>query len=277
MSFVTYESLGQCGRLGNQLFQLAATIGHGQKYGLEVRIPKRERFFDDKGVGVGPVEYLTYGMDTSIDYLPEKYELHNKYAETSFGYNEIPKLEGNVSLAGYFQSYKYFSDYEDLVKKTFLRFNTSVQSQINDVATQLPYNKPLTAIHVRRGDYVQKQDYHTVLPLTYYEAAKKEIGNNQSWNSESGGQNYVVFSDDIKWCKKNFPEDHYFVESGNPFVDLGVMSCCDNFIIANSSFSWWGAWLSYNENKRIVAPKNWFGPAYKISTQDLIPKSWIQL
>lgn len=272
MGFVTFEKLGTFGSLGNQMFQLAATITMGQLYTLPVKIPKRSGYFEETYGRF--VDYIDTGLDLKLDYLAPEDKTLFKYGEnwtlSPFGFP--------ISLEGYFQSEFYFSSSKELIKQKFTAFKPEIQSQITSISTQLPYNKPLTAIHVRRGDYVNKQDYHTLLPPSYYEAAKKEIGDNQSWDGSSGGQNYVVFSDDLPWCRANFSDDHFFVESGNPFVDLGVMIACDNFIIANSSFSWWGAWLAWNENKKIVAPKQWFGPKNRhLSTKDLIPSSWLQI
>jgi hypothetical protein len=82
---------------------------------------------------------------------------------------------------------------------------------------------------------------------------------------------YIVFSDDIDWCKKNLPflDEKIFIEGNDDFFDLYLMSKCQNNIIANSSFSWWGAWLNKSENKKVMSPKNWFGQSYKHNTKDL--------
>lgn len=267
---ITFEKLGLFGSLGNQMFQLAATLSLGRDLEMEVVIPRRGNYFEASYERI--VNYIDEGLNLDLNYLESSDEISNTVNEECFNYFDIKKEidnTKNTSIEGYFQSYKYFQHNDDLIKSKFLNFKPIIQSKTNEIAVQLPYNKELTAIHVRRGDYVDKQDYHTLLPISYYEAAKKEIGENQS---------YVVFSDDIDWCKSNFSDDHFFIESGNAFADLGLMACCDNFIIANSSFSWWGAWLAWNNKKKVIAPKNWFGPRNKnLSTKDLIPELWIQL
>jgi hypothetical protein len=266
--FVTFEKLGFFGSLGNQMFQLAATISYGADNELEVIIPYRESFFEES---YGRrVDYIDTGFDLNLKYLSDPPKIDVKLEEKAFQYSPLKEIcDQNVSLEGYFQSYKYFQNNNDLIQTIFTNFSKETRDGVSMIATQLPYNKSLTAIHVRRGDYVNKQDYHTLLNLDYYEAAKKEIGENQE---------YIVFSDDIPWCKDNFDSSHWFIDSGDPFVDLGVMTCCDNFIIANSSFSWWGAWLSFNPNKKVVVPKKWFGPKNNhLSTEDLILPNWIQI
>jgi hypothetical protein len=89
---------------------------------------------------------------------------------------------------------------------------------------------------------------------------------------------FLVFSDDIQWCKENFKGDNFhFIEGEKDYVDLYLMSLCNNNIIANSSFSWWGAWLNNTPNKKVIAPKQWFGKAKQLNTKDLIPETWIIL
>lgn len=267
MAFITFEKLGRFGSLGNQMFQLAATLSFAKDLDCPVRIPKNEGYFEETYGRF--VDYIDSGLYLGLEYLGPEHKMGYIWREGSWLESTNSPESPILSLEGYFQSERFFKHNAGLIKQKFTAFKPEIQSKISEIATQLPHNKELTAIHVRRGDYLQKQEYHTVLPITYYEAAKKQIGENQ---------HYVVFSDDLSWCKDNFSDDHFFVESGNPFVDLGVMICCDNFIIANSSFSWWGAWLAWSESKKIIAPKQWFGPRNShLSTKELIPESWIQI
>ena len=93
-----------------------------------------------------------------------------------------------------------------------------------------------------------------------------------------GDITYLIFSNDIEWCKKNFIGNQFiFIEGEKDYIDLWLMSLCKNNIIANSSFSWWGAWLNTNSDKKVITPKNWFGPAINHSTQDLIPEKWFMI
>jgi len=121
-----------------------------------------------------------------------------------------------------------------------------------------------TSLHVRRTDYVQKAGFHPPCSMEYYEKALSIIEGN-----------VLVFSDDLDWCKETFLGDRFTFISGNrDYQDLFLMSMCKNNIIANSSFSWWGAWLNTNLNKKVIAPKKWFGPHLKESSDDIYPNTW---
>ena len=130
------------------------------------------------------------------------------------------------------------------------------------------------ALHVRRTDYVRNQSNHNVLSLEYYEEALKQFDDDR---------NVIVFSDEPEWCHKQslFDSDRFIIsENEDNRVDLCLMSMCDDFIVANSSYSWWGAWLSSNKNKKVIAPAQWFGKTGYTkdhNTKDLIPDDWIKI
>jgi hypothetical protein len=128
-------------------------------------------------------------------------------------------------------------------------------------------------MHIRRGDYVDLQNHHPLQPIEYYQKSVNIIGKNM---------HYLVFSNDIEWCKLNLTKDSLgvknivYVENMKPYEDLLLMQQCNHNIIANSSFSWWGAWLNSNDNKKVIAPKLWFGPAYKdFNSPDNYCNEWI--
>ena len=127
------------------------------------------------------------------------------------------------------------------------------------------------ALHVRRGDYIKNAENHFNLPRAYYEAALSKFDANR---------NVIVFSDDPVWChdEGTFVDDRFIIsENEDNRVDLCLMSLCDDFIIANSSYSWWGAWLSTNKDKTVIAPAQWFGKTGYTkdhNTKDLIPNDW---
>jgi hypothetical protein len=129
------------------------------------------------------------------------------------------------------------------------------------------YDKKTCSIHVRRGDYVKLAQHHPPLELEYYNRAMALIDSDY----------YLVFSDDIKWCKNNIVgENLIYVTNTRDYIDLIMMTLCDNNIIANSSFSWWGAWLNTTPNAKVIAPKKWFGEAKSgINTNDMIPDKWM--
>jgi hypothetical protein len=126
------------------------------------------------------------------------------------------------------------------------------------------------SIHVRRGDYIGLQNFHPVQPVSYYEEAVKIVGDDK---------HFLIFSDDINWCKENFTflKNKTFVLNNLDYEDLYLMSMCKNNIISNSTFSWWGAWLNRNENKQVIIPSKWFGISYShLNTNDLYCEGWIK-
>ena len=185
----------------------------------------------------------------------------NIYNEPSHGYNAIPYRDGIV-LNGHFQSEKYLD--RNLILDLF---------EIDDISQKYIHAKygsdftDVTALHVRRGDYVQKSDRHPLMDIHYYESALRLIPSTKQ---------VFVFSDDIEWCKRNIVfENITYIENEPDYIDLWIMSMCNNNIIANSTFSWWAGWLNQHTNKIVVAPKIWFGAVKQLDTKDLIPKEWI--
>jgi hypothetical protein len=125
-------------------------------------------------------------------------------------------------------------------------------------------------IHVRRGDYLKFPDIHPTQPIEYYNQAMELIP----------AKKFLIFSDDVSWCRQNFKGDRFTVtDEASMEVDFRMMTACNYFIIANSSFSWWAAWLSEHEDKVVVSPKKWFGKEIEKSSPiiDLIPPEWIKI
>lgn len=234
------------GRLGNQMFQIAATIGIATKNEHHWAFPK----WSYGNAFATPLNTPTQPFKRLI--LPRIFtEPHFHYSEI-----ELPK-DKDYDLVGYFQSPKYFEHCERLIKKYF---TFSIQYQPNNY----------TSIHVRRGDYVNKVNYHPLLPMAYYKQAM----------SHFSGSTFMIFSDDIEWCKKQdwFGEKVLFSPyQKDEVADLSLMASCENHIIANSSFSWWGAYLGQNPDKKVIAPSLWFGQKLPHDTKDLIPETWIRI
>ena len=130
------------------------------------------------------------------------------------------------------------------------------------------------ALHIRRTDYIANSENHFNLSLEYYADALKYFDDDR---------NVIVFSDDPKWCNDQtlFSTDRFMIsENTDNRVDLCLMSLCNDFIIANSTFSWWGAWLSSNQNKKVISPNQWFGKigyTKNHDTKDLIPNEWTRI
>ena len=192
----------------------------------------------------------------------------------------------NVNLHDYFQTEKYFKNIEDTIRYDFT-FKKEVVDTCKDFLSTLPEEKIF--MHVRRGDYVNHPDQHPALPISYYEEGYKKFDN----------PTVLVFSDDLEWVKQQefFQGDNFLISEfdvrydhlsdnidgqGNsliPFYDLYMMTQCNGAVIANSSMSWWGAWLQKNTTLPIVAPTPWFGTTalQNIDPKDLIPDDWTQL
>lgn len=221
---IIFTKLGQYGRLGNQLFQIASTMGIAKRNGTSFKFPywTYTKFFKKE---------LPW-LDNS-DLSPRL----RIYKEKSTNYYDID-LDNywDWDLEGYFQSHKYFDD-------DYVRYYLDFAYPKETI--------PVTSIHIRRTDYTKLQHIYFNLTMDYYTKAMELFPSNTK---------YMVFSDDISWCKECFGKSDnmlMYSEGRDAIDDLWLMSCCENNIIANSSFSWWGAYLNPNKNKVVVAPSTW--------------------
>ncbi len=189
------------------------------------------------------------------------------------GINEVPQ---DCCLAGYWQSEKYFQDQAPTIRVDFA-FKAPMSGENQEIADRIAQGKAVS-VHVRRGDFVsnpKSNAIHGVCPVDYYRAAIRYMAE----HIES--PDFFVFSDDMAWVKDqlklDFPwqavEHNQGAESYN---DMRLMSLCQHHIIANSSFSWWGAWLAVNPSKIVIAPRRWFLNA-RHDDSDLIPHAWIRI
>lgn len=191
--------------------------------------------------------------------------------------SEILSLKKKSIIEGYWQSEKYFWNIKDVLIKDLTLKNTSSYENI-EVAKKISESNAVS-LHVRRGDYISNSLFSEVIgacSLDYYKNAINKI------ITEIENPTFFVFSDDIAWVKDNFGFITYkiiYVENNNElncYEDIRLMSLCKHNIIANSSFSWWGAWLNSNKEKIVVAPQKWFNDS-RITNPDLIPENWIKL
>lgn len=192
--------------------------------------------------------------------------------------SDILNLRGDLYLSGTWQSYKYFEQIEKIVRTDF-EFSVSMSPLASELSEKIKQVNSV-CLNVRRTDYVSVASTAQtmgVISLEYYKMALQLM-------KESIGDFCVfIFSDDIEWCKKNMDfieQPICFVEhryAGWKFSDyLQLMKCCRHYIIPNSTFAWWGAWLNSNAEKMVIAPKQWMNDPY-INTHDLIPDTWIRL
>ena len=224
-------------RLGNQLFQIASLMGLAHKTGFQPVIPdiwKYKEYFPACEKWLGNFQSKLIVRIPSFHFV---------------GFDNI--TYDNIMLDGYLQSYKYFDFIKDYIQVLF-------QLKENEFKYDIPY----TSIHIRRGDYLKYPDHHPVLSLDYYNRAIENIGINQD---------FVICTDDKPYCQElinqnKFASKNMFISDGkDEITDFSTMTICKNNIIANSSFSWWAAYLNRNKNRKVISPnpnKNWFGPAY---------------
>jgi hypothetical protein len=237
------------GRLGNNLFQTAAIVGYAEKHGVDWAVPAG---YHHKNI------YIQFPKVASKATFNRP--RWHKYEEINCQYNEIPFIPEGQILRGFFQTELYFKHCRDKILDLF-----------NFQYSPLDY----VSIHVRRGDYLEYPANFPTITETYLKPAMKHFE----------GKKFLVFSDDIQWCKDTFATTYpgvyfEFCDYGNEYEQLSLMSSCEHNIIANSSFSWWGAWANKNTDKIVISPskETWFGPnSQQNETTHLIPEGWIQI
>jgi hypothetical protein len=254
--FVTFP-LGELGQLGNQLFQIAATIGIARRNGCSCVFPRwpYARHFEFPIPQAHPIRHM------------------QRRSPLSFRYEEIT-IDRATELWGFFQSEQYFAHCADEVRHYFTPHHAVVQLLERGFGDLLKTNT--CSVHVRRTDYLEHPEFCDLSATDYYERAMLEF---------DSGTTFVIFSDDIPWCKERFRGRPFvFVEALSPIEDLFLMARCKAHIIANSTFSWWGAWLDPAPDKIVIAPARWFAEAradssdgHHYDTRDLIPQTWIKI
>lgn len=198
-----------------------------------------------------------YQEDVKKGYQPEVFEQREAY------------------ISGYWQCERYFAGYRNDILNMFRFPEEKANKECKRIGEQIREDRSAVALHVRRGDYLSEKYesvYRDVCTLTYY---RKAI---EAMYRENSNCHFYIFSDDISWCKRTFGEENFFYVSCNygtdSAFDIWLMSLCKSNIVANSSFSWWGAWLNRNPNKLVMAPERWF---HHIETADQICGDWIKV
>lgn len=276
------------GGLGNQMFQYAA--GRRAAYVNDTSLKLDITGYENQ-VGITPREYMldifniqeNFASKDEIRKLKKssfilRFFKKNTYVkEKHFHFDQnILDINDNSYLEGYWVSEKYFKDIEKIIREDFtFKYPLDKKSQL---ITDKIKNSNSISIHIRRGDYVsdlKTTKIHGICSSEYYEKAISAIKNRVKKPV------FYIFSDDLQWTKQNirleFPcvyVDHNLGKKD--YEDMRLMSECKHNIIANSSFSWWGAWLNKNKNKIVIAPRRFFRKS-SINTKDLIPKSWIRI
>jgi hypothetical protein len=249
-----------CGGLGNMMFQIATGYSISLDEGSEFIIDETEHFNSHQ-----PLSKYKNTIFKNLKFSQDKI-LFEIYNDGNFHYSKIPKFNKNIKLSGFFQSEKYFKKNKEKIFSLY-EISDEIKNKLQRIYGNVLKNKTCS-LHVRRGDYVHLNDYHPILPFEYYKKAYDIIGEDFT---------YLIFSNDIEYCKDKFEyiENKIFIENLEDYEDLYLMTLCNNNIIANSTFSWWGAWLNKNVN-RVIAPSKWFGPKLQLhNTKDIYAKNWI--
>lgn len=285
------------GGLGNQMFQYAAAkslaLKHRTPLFLDLshlldKTPRANFTPREFGLEIFNGSYAIADQQVLEKFFPKNIltKIKRKLGKETFHYYYEPcfhfdpdfnVLTSNCYLEGYFQSEKYFSDYKKIIQQDFT-LSMPLTGKIRTLLLNLS-NEQSVCLHIRRGDlnfnsFLQAE--HGLLSLEYYYNGIKEI------KKKHAHIHIYVFSDDIEWCFTNlkfddpvtFVEREYAGETNATYLQL--MQTCSHFVISNSTFGWWAAWLGNKEEKMVVAPLQWFKTSTK-NTKDILPDSWIKL
>jgi hypothetical protein len=274
------------GGLGNQLFQYAAGRQLAEKHQTTLKLDienfKRDKRREYSLHHFNIKEIFCTAFDKAIIKGKERIRklLNNDgpgaiYTEQNLSFdNKMAGLGNNMYLDGYWGNEKYFTSIENIIRNEFTVARPP--GGINELYLQKIRSANSVAIHIRRGDYVSDKEtnaVHGVCSIAYYQEAIAQL------SAKTSNPSFFIFSDDIPWVKANlaiskFPVDYVEHNNNHAHEDLRLMYSCKHNIIANSSFSWWGAWLNNNPGKIIIAPEKWNNiPGSKTE----LPDQWVQL
>jgi hypothetical protein len=250
---ISCQAIGTNGRFGNQMFQYATLYALGKELHYEIGVPYNQRNQNDKLDFCLPDVFDLSASNSSQNFMS------SMYIEPHFNYDaNIHNIPDNCNIRGYFQTEKYFKKYKkDLINKEF-KFKQSIETQANELFAGK--NSELVSLHMRLGDYLNVPECHPICSIEYYKEALKLIPSDVQ---------IILFSDDYGVANniiKDLGRHVMMYGSNDKFLDMCLMTKCEYHIIANSSFSWWGSWLS--NSKKTIAPKQWFGSSPNM------PKNW---
>jgi hypothetical protein len=280
------------GGLGNQLFQIFTVISYAIKYKHMFKFIGSEELGGD-GCTKRKTYWQTFLFKLSgflIDHYPHFEIIYN---EQGFPYYEIPSgylqdngTNINIMISGYFQSYKYFQENFDVICRilNIAEKRLDILEEVVKTQHSLDFLEKSISMHFRLGDYKKSPDYHPIMSPEYYKNALKYIINHTDYTP-----NVLYFCEDedlesvnetIQLLKNEFPTIE-FERATNELDDwqqMLLMSCCNHNIIANSSFSWWGAYFNVNPTKIVCYPSVWFGPKMSdVVVSDLFPDDWVRI
>lgn len=277
------------GGLGNQMFQYAAGRALAQRHQTQLLLDIRD--FETQSLREFALHRLSIQAEVASEHHLRQWPTWsrkpaallqrigvstNRYKQPSFAFDPgWHVLSDNLLIEGYFQSEQYFSDIKSILKKEFLPLCKPTENN-HDFESALTSAESVM-IHIRRGDYIINSKAfktHGLCSISYYESAIKQI------RTKLMQPQFFIFSDDLDWARKylSLGNEGNYIEGNTkaPEIDLYLMSRCKHFIIANSSFSWWGAWLGFYEKSICIAPRPWFDKV-SFDERDLIPADWQRL
>jgi len=247
------------GGLGNQMFQISAAhsiaLKHNDVSGFD---------FDNCTTNLQGNPANTY-RDTIFQNVNKikNYKFENLHVEKKHSFENI-SYKNNLLLDGYFQSEKYFYEFKEEIINLF-KIDGFFDEEIFNTFS---FDRPTVSVHVRRGDYLNFPKIHPTCSIDYYIESMSFFPNH----------NFIFISDDIRWVMENFKGPNIkYSNFNNEIKDLRLMTLCHHNIISNSTFSWWGAYLNKNSEKKIISPKTWFGPMGPKDQEDIIPINWLKI
>lgn len=248
------------GRTGNLMFQVAHAFTKALDYDRQFVIASEE----------ASTKHLQSNIFRKFDFRIEKIPANNNdYIWGPFTYGAVnkPYEDKPTVYAGWYQSEKFFGDYKNTIRDVFYpteEFIIKAKKEYLFLETEV-----VAAINVRRGDYLTQPTRHPVISKEYIDIAVSYLPEHSI---------KLIVSDDINWCKNNLNYNNsIFVENYYDADALWLLSLCDHYVISNSTFSWWGAWLSKNKDKVVVSPSTWFGPDVLEDPKDIWCENWIKV
>jgi hypothetical protein len=283
------------GGLGNQLFQYAAGRSLSMRKKTALYLDTSDYGKANSGISNRNYELGLFNIQASLA-CPEQirrfthpsvirrnlnrvlpYHKRGHYKELFYHYDpDFFSAAGSTLLEGYWQSQKYFKGIAGILRDEF-RVTAPLSAETIDLIDRIK-NTNSASVHIRRGDYVKNPEtfkFHGVCGVDYYAKALKMMA------GKTPGIELFVFSDDMEWTRENIATELPVTyvshnDSEHAYEDLYLMSHCKHNIIANSSFSWWGAWLNTNPGKIVIAPSKWFNKS-DADTKDLLPEEWLTI
>jgi hypothetical protein len=263
---ISFSLMGRYGRLGNQMFQYACAYALARKHNTNIGISSTDLY---RSAGSNQL-IETFELANAII---DKFEnIKYTFEEVGFEYDSrIELISDGTDIRGYFQSERYFSHIRNELINCEFKFKSNIDTRVNSIWSSYFEGASVCSIHIRCGDYKRLADTHYNLGIEYYSKALSLVPKCDL---------YAVFSDDLILASdlissiSGSPIGKFIYPDFDYGESLSLMSRCDHHIIANSSYSWWGSWLSRNTGTTI-APKNWFGPAGPKSWNSIYCKKWI--